>query len=231
MSRREDIGRFYNLMGQLERQLGGKRMLNQCNGRMNWPQRGVYFFFEEGELRENGEPRVTRVGTHALKTASKTTLWHRLSTHQGTIGGSRPGGGNHRGSVFRLHVGTAIIERDGLSSETWSVGSSAKRPITDMEYPVEKLVSQHIGRMPFLWVGVDDAPGPESMRGYIERNAIGLLSNYGKSERVDSQSSGWLGNFAKNDKIRLSGLWNVNHVEESYGREFLSELERYVEGM
>ena len=26
--------------------------------------------------------------------------------------------------------------------------------------------------MPFLWIAVDDEPGAESLRGYIERNAI-----------------------------------------------------------
>ena len=32
--------------------------------------------------------------------------------------------------------------------------------------------------MPFLWLEVPDPPGPDSLRGYIERNAIVLLSNY-----------------------------------------------------
>jgi hypothetical protein len=31
-----------------------------------------------------------------------------------------------------------------------------------------------------LWLSVDDEPGPQSLRGCIERNAIALLSNYGK---------------------------------------------------
>jgi hypothetical protein len=224
MSRREDLDRFYELMKQLEKRLGGKRMLADCNGKMNWPERGVYFFFEEGEYRENGEPRVVRVGTHALKAGSRSKLWNRLSQHRGT----NSGGGNHRGSVFRLHVGTALIERDGLHSATWSKGSSAKKDITTQEDPIEKLVSQHIGQMPFIWLDVGDETGPESMRGYIERNAIGLLSNYGKTDGIDVPSPSWLGNHAWRDKVKMSGIWNVNHVDEGYDPAFLGVLERYV---
>jgi hypothetical protein len=49
---------------------------------------------------------IVRVGTHALETGSQTTLWKRLSQHRGQ---ARSGSGNHRGSIFRLIVGTALI--------------------------------------------------------------------------------------------------------------------------
>jgi hypothetical protein len=48
MSREQDIIRFYALLGHLEAEVGGKRLLRDCHGRMNWPRRGVYFFFEDG---------------------------------------------------------------------------------------------------------------------------------------------------------------------------------------
>ncbi|HTV26286.1 MAG TPA: hypothetical protein VMF32_00715 [Xanthobacteraceae bacterium] len=104
MSRYDDLLRFYDLLARLEEKIGGARVLSDCSGRMNWPQRGVYFFFEPGELRSdtgNG-PRVVRVGTHALTDTSRTTLWKRLSQHRGT---GNAGGGNHRGSIFRLLIG------------------------------------------------------------------------------------------------------------------------------
>lgn len=234
MSDWEDLDRFYAIMRRLEEKLGGKRELSSCNGRMNWPERGIYFFFENGERRENGSPRVVRVGTHALKKGSGTTLWNRLSQHQGTRGGRHPGGGNHRGSIFRLHVGTALIEREGLASQTWSKGNTAKGEIREQEYPIEKLVSEHIGQMPFLWLGIDDLPGPYSIRGYIERNSIGLLSNYSKKIQIDKYSNTWLGNHTTGrnaDKIHGSGLWNVKHVGDGYDPEFLDVLEKYVEWM
>ena len=230
-SRQQDIDRFYEFLHQLEDVLGGKRKLSFCNGRMIWPERGVYFFFEDGETRENGEPRVVRIGTHALSLKSRTKLWSRLSQHQGTLSGRYPGGGNHRGSIFRLHVGTAIITRDGLDVPTWSKGSSASVQIRAAEYPTENKVSAHINQMPFLWLNINDEPGPSSVRGCIERNAIALLSNYAKKPKIDPPSMNWLGNLAWRDKIREAGLWNVNHVDEEYNSSFLDILKMNVAEM
>jgi len=237
MERREHLDRFYELLGEFEGGLGGRRMLGECHGRMGWPRRGVYFFFEPGEFREDGKtPRVVRVGTHGLKEGSKSTLWGRLRQHRGSIGGGLAGGGNHRGSVFRLHVGTAILRRESQEAQypTWGVGSSASRAERAHEYPIEKLVSEHIRSMPFLWLDVDDEPGPYSMRGYIERNAIGLLSNYSTIDTpkaLDPPSTDWLGHHCQNEKVRGSGLWNSNHTNEGYESDFLITLEGHIKLM
>ena len=81
--RRRDLDRLYGLLAELRERLGGYKYLRDCNGRMSWPKRGVYFIFEDGELREDGHtPRVVRVGTHAVSAGSRTTLWNRLSQHR-----------------------------------------------------------------------------------------------------------------------------------------------------
>ena len=195
-------------MDNLENRVGERRLLRFSDGKRNWPQRGVYFFFEPGEFRENKKtPRVVRVGTHALKADSKTTLWNRLRQHRGTKKGSMKNGGNHRGSIFRLHVGTAILRRDQIGDEypTWGIGQSAPRETRVGEYSIEVLVSEHIRSMPFLWLNVDDSSGPSSLRGYIERNSIGLLSNFMR-EPIDPPSPSWLGKYCQNENIQLSGL-------------------------
>ena len=112
--RLRDVQRFYTILDDLEHLLGGKRTLAGTHAGMGWPRRGVYFFFEPGECRTTSGtgPRVTRVGTHALNVGGKRTLWGRLRLHRGTIGGTNPYGGNHRLSVFRHHVGTALAHRD-----------------------------------------------------------------------------------------------------------------------
>lgn len=56
------------------------------------------------------------------------------------------------------------------------------------EFDLECRVSRYIGTMPFLWLGVDDPAGPESMCGIIERNSIALLSNY-PGDMVDLPSA------------------------------------------
>lgn len=221
-----DLNWFYSLLNELAKSTKEARFLSHCSGRMAWPVRGVYFFQEPGEARtEMGAgPRIVRVGAHALKDGARTTLWNRLSQHKGP---TKSGSGNHRGSIFRLIVGTALMKRDGYNSQTWGQGSSAPKHIRITEEHLEKLVSKTIGAMPFLWLAIEDTAGPDSLRGYIERNAIALLSNYNKPA-IDPPSVTWLGEMCSREKVRKSGLWNQNHVDENYDPAFLDVLESLV---
>lgn len=196
---------------------------------MKWPQRGVYFFSEPGEERREsgGGLRVVRVGTHALKERSATVLWHRLSQHRGS---STTGSGNHRGSIFRLIVGQALIAQRGYDYSMWGTGSNAQKDVRMTEVPLEREVTGVIGAMPFLWLDIGDEAGPRSLRGYIERNSIALLSNMAK-EPLDAPSSAWLGHHCDRARVRGSGLWNNNHVEEVYDPGFLDVVERLVDEM
>jgi hypothetical protein len=224
--RREALDEVYAGIEDLRRQLGGARRLAESTARSGWPDHGVYLFFEPGECREDGAtPRVTRVGTHALTATSRTRLWNRLAQHRGSVGGSNPGGGNHRGSVFRLHVGTALIARDGWPEavDSWGRGSSASREFRDLEVQLEQAVSRHIGQMPVLWLDVPD----REARGALERGLIALLSNAGRKP-VDPPSARWLGRFADRDAIRRSGLWNVNHVDEEPSEAVIRHLHEHL---
>jgi len=222
----EHLRRFYSVIDDLERKIGGARTLARSSGRLRWPKRGVYFFRELGENRTNtgSGPRIVRVGTHALKLGSRTKLWTRLSQHQGQV---RTGGGNHRGSIFRLIVGTALIAQRGYHFPTWGTGNTAAPDIRARETPMEGEVSHVIGGMPFLWLAVEDEPRADSARGDIERNAIALLSNYNKPS-LDPSSPEWLGHYCDRDRVRKSGVWNSNHVDESYDPAFLDRLEHLV---
>jgi hypothetical protein len=227
--RREHLVRFYSILGNLERKIGGARKLADCSGQMLWPRRGVYFFREQGEDRsDTGDgPRVVRVGTHALKAGSSSKLWGRLSQHRGP---AKTGGGNHRGSIFRLIVGAALINRERLDFPTWGAGHTAKKDVASRELALERQVSQVIGNMWLLWLAIEDAAGPESRRGYVERNSIALLSNYNKPS-LDPPSQGWLGHHSDRERVRKSGLWNQNHVEEAYDPAFLDTLDKLVSGV
>ncbi|MGR3914020.1 MAG: hypothetical protein OD918_05765 [Gammaproteobacteria bacterium] len=218
--RQRDLTRFYAILDDLAVTIGGARLAG-CDGRMAWPERGVYFFRECGENRTDSGAgaRIVRVGTHAIKDRARSTLWGRLYQHRGTRTG-----GNHRGSIFRALVGVAIIKRERISCPTWKSGNSAPADTRAKERPLEKLVSGVIGGMSVLWLAVTDAPSPQSRRGSIERNAIALLSNYRKPP-LDAPSRRWLGWDCDREKVRGSGLWNQNHVDEEYDPEFLNEME------
>jgi hypothetical protein len=227
MSRRDDLDEFYRLLGELRQRVGGYRLLHDCHGKSGWPERGIYFFFEDGEFREDGvTPRVVRVGTHAISKDSKTKLWTRLRTHRG----SRKGGGNHRSSIFRLRVGEALQQRTEAAKdirESWSQRRKAPKHVRLAEVSLELDVSEHICRMPFLWMAVDDAPSIQSKRAELERNSIAILSNFRKSP-LDPPSSKWLGSCSPEQTIRDSGLWNTDYVDGQYNPVFLSTFCHFI---
>ena len=223
---RRHVDRFYALLWKLRDGLGGGRTLCDCSGKMTWPRRGVYYFFEPGEFRheQREQLRVVRIGTHAVGKGSRTTLWNRLRAHRG----STDGRGNHRGSVFRQHVGNALLARsqDATSMPSWGLRRSAPRGVRDQETTLERKVSEYIGKMPFLSLAVDDEPGTTSVRAYLERNSIGLLTS--ETPLIDPPSAEWLGNHSVEPLIRRSGLWNLNHVGALYDPAFLDVLDDYV---
>lgn len=226
--RKLDLIRFYEILERIERRIGGRPTLADCDSRTNLPERGVYFFMESGENRsDTGEgSRIVRVGTHGLKLDSKATLWNRLSQHKGS---ASSGGGNHRGSIFRLLIGSTLPGALAEGSR-WGQGSTAAGEIRRFEEPNEREVSRIIRAMPFVWLSVDDAAHPESARGVIERNSIALLSNYGK-QPIDAPSAHWRGLKNDREKVRVSGLWNNRHVEEAYDPAFLDQMSALAERM
>ena len=238
MSRLEDTKRLYALLDQLESASGAKPHLCDLGASSRWPRRGVYFFFEPGENRSgSGDgPRLVRIGTHALGRGARSTLHQRLRQHAGRSDGN---GGNHRGSIFRLLVGEALIARgDCGACPSWGVkgdvGKAAaalaanRHDLASLERPVETAVSAWLSYIPFLWLPVDDEPGPKSLRGYIERNTIALTSRYA-GDTIDPPSATWLGHFSGRSRVRLSGLWNQRHVEDAYDPAFLDVLQALIE--
>lgn len=231
-TRCENLQRFYDLLTGLETRVREPTVLANPDALKDLPERGVYFFFEAEEIRrESGcGPRVVRVGTHALITGGRQTLRNRLATHRGTL---KNGGGNHRGSVFRKIIGEAILRRGdwrGAVTETWGKDQSASREVRQAELLLEQAVSRYIRQMPFLCLPILDPPGPVTLRRYIERNSIALLSNYfhPEGEWIDPPSAGWLGRSHGNERISRSGLWNSNHVDERYDPGFLEVMRRLV---
>jgi hypothetical protein len=134
-----------------------------------------------------------------------------------------------------LLIGQALLARGDLPPcKSWGVrGDIAKTAgalgmertaIAAAEAPIEKAVRSYLSAMPCLWIGIDDEPGPGSLRGVIERSAIALLSNFGR-EPLDPASPSWLGRFSDREPVTGSGLWNQRHVEEAHDSAFLNVFE------
>lgn len=134
------------------------------------PERGVYFFLDPTSSNEQDQWRICRVGTHAVSLGSKSTLRARLRAHLGT----RSGSGSHRGSIFRLHVGNALLRRDQRDIATRGIGSVAppalrtSEVLREAEARHEQQVSNYIGQLPVMWLAVSDEASPASERSIIE---------------------------------------------------------------
>ncbi len=225
--RLSDLNTFYKLLSKLGDGLGGVQSFKDFKPGPLFPKKGVYFFFEDSETRYNLELdlRVVRVGTHAVSSNSKSTLWQRLRSHRGTADGN----GSHRSSIMRLYVGASLIERSHgmISVPTWGLGQSADNITRETEAELEKEVSAYIGNMKILWLSINDENSAMSDRAYIERNSIALLA--GRNGPLDLPSKNWLGNFCPNMSVRTSGLWNVDFVDNFYDEKFLEVFSQFVD--
>ena len=81
----------------------------------------------------------------------------------------------------------------------------------DFDQQVESRVTQVLRAMSVAWVLT-------SHPALIERHLIGLLSS------GDSPSTAWLGSWHSHDKIRRSGLWNIEHVGGNYDSDTIGLL-------
>lgn len=218
---------FYCLLGELGSRSSQGRSLGEALQSRDVPKEGVYFFFEPGEFRPGSgkQLRVVRIGTHGVSASARSTLRGRLRNHAGT----RAGGGNHRGSIFRLHVGHALLQRDGRSSSSWARGSSVPTDVRgdlsalDAEAKLEQQVSAYIRAMPVMWVRVPGASTASNQRAYLEANAIALLSN--GMAPIEPASTSWLGLHSPKEMIRRSSLWNLRGVNGSCDAGFLKQFE------
>ena len=170
------------------------------------PQDGIYFFYEKGEVcSHTGKPRIVRVGTH-----EKASLRKRLKQHYSL---------NREGSVFRKHLGTALLKKKGLPDDEiteWRKGRRSLRwsDFKDTEDEVNRLLRS---KFFFKVVAVKDV----KERKMLEKKLIASLSACSECRPSD----GWLGRLAWSEKVRRSGLWNSNHVD-SENRMDINDLER-----
>lgn len=211
INREQHIAIFYDLLKKVIEKFPLQTLNNL--GSVELPSQGVYFFFEEGETRNNKtDSRVVRIGTHAAVANSKASLYDRLYNHKGYKDLS----GNHRGSVFRKLIGLSLTNRDKLDYKYWGDKSKKKDSIVKLsEKPLEMIVSQYLNKMPFTVLEVNGPSSKTNARALIEENSIALLSNFNKTP-IDFHSPEWLGIYSKVDKVISSGLWNSDYVDQNY---------------
>ena len=205
------LGKLYAMIDHARQQGGTFRLANLADQKL--PARGVYIFLDPAEPNFMGDaPRIVRIGTHAVSRGSKSSMRNRLRNHLGTSSGS----GNHRGSIFRLHVGRAMLEADGGGEQlsSWGLGQTASAEIRASEDEHERRVSEYLGRLRVFIVPINDEPSKDSMRAHVESQLIALCSD--GLQTIDKPSPKWLGRRSPMERIVHSGLWNLRDVGSRY---------------
>lgn len=162
------------------------------------PSSGIYFFFERGETGSLGGvqvERIVRVGTHL----QDGNFPKRIRQHYGLV---RSLGGNKNGSVFRRHVGGALLVKTSPHDrriDEWMKQGGASYP--EIEQSVSQTLRERFSFSCFAVPRKDD-------RLLLERGLIALLAQH----PIALPSSTWLGRCAISPLIRSTGLWNTQGV-------------------
>ncbi|KYK26013.1 hypothetical protein AYK26_01035 [Euryarchaeota archaeon SM23-78] len=178
------------------------------------PINGIYVLFEKGELA-HGTDRIVRIGTHT----GNDQLRSRLKQHFINENKDR--------SIFRKNIGRAILTKNkDAFLKQWELDLTPKEArekyskLIDFkkQKEVEKKVTKYIQNdFSFVVFRVDD----KNKRLALESKIISTLSLCNQCK----PSKNWLGLFSPKEKIRESGLWNVNELyKEPLNHKDIKEL-------
>lgn len=166
------------------------------------PSDGVYFMFESGEEGHEGQ-RIVRIGSHT----GKGNLASRLREHVRL---------NKDRSIFRKHVGRALLQRDNDPYlAIWNLDLTARKAREEYGHRIDKTkqasiegsVSAYIeGNFTVSILAASDSDA--ACR--LEERCIGTVSSCPHC----APSAAWLGRHA-DPRIAQSGLWQIMHL---YGK-------------
>lgn len=173
--------------------------LNFAAQRWRLPENGIYLFFERGELTglaDVATDRIVRVGTH-----------DRPGRFRGHIrqhfGNTNDLGGDKNSSVFRKHVGGALLRKENPSDPR--LASWLKQGGTS--YPeVEEMVS-HALRLTFSFACFSVESAVE--RRELEKALIGLLAQRPLGSSVDDVELGGGYYFPIGDDVTQVGQGSI----------------------
>jgi len=185
------------------------------------PHNAIYFFYEKGENWGHcgNKPRIVRVGTHRQGNFKSRISEHFLLDEAKMRFDMRSPKPSDR-SIFRKNIGRALLNKHGdgyLKIWNEDFTSRDKREssghIRDM--PKEKNIETEITRLireqfSFRFIMIDDQKQRIGSKG-LESSLIATVANC----TFCKASAGWLGNYSPIRKIMQSGLWQVQHLNDS----------------
>lgn len=167
------------------------------------PRDGIYVVFEKGETAHNTD-RIVRIGTHTGVGQLRSRLHQHFSQE------------NKDRSIFRKNIGRALLRQnhddflaDWEIDLTPRVAREAHGKRIDLKYQqkVEAQVTTYMHEF-FSFVVV---PVPDKVtRLELESKIIATVAQCPDCKAT----TGWLGHHSSVEKIRQSGLWQVNELEK-----------------
>jgi hypothetical protein len=165
------------------------------------PKNGIYIIFENGE-KYNAFDRIVRVGTHT----GNNQLLSRLNQHFVKENKNR--------SIFRKNIGRCFLNKEKPSylllwelDITSRVDKEKNINLLDLafEKELEKKITEYVqSNLSFCVLPFDT----KEERLFWESKIASTLAKVGEIK----PSGNWLGNHSTKDKIKRSGLWQVNEL-------------------
>ena len=185
------------------------------------PKNGIYIIFDKGEYFEKMN-RIVSVGTHTGENQLRSRLIQHFVKE------------NKNRSIFRKNIGRCILNIENESYlDSWELDITPKKGREDklkkinneLEKILENRISKYIqNNLSFCVFEVNT----KEDRLFWESKIISTLSNAAQSGKI-KPSENWLGNKSPKDKIRASGLWQVNELyKESLTNTEFDKLSTFV---
>lgn len=182
------------------------------------PRNGIYFFYEQGEIWGHGgnKPRIVRIGTHRDGNFRSRIAEHYLLSESKMKFDKDKAKPSDR-SIFRKNVGRALLNRQGDNYlQIWEIDYVYRKKrelfghLRDIkkEKKIESEITE-ILRSNFFFRFIELNRQKERMgKSGLESHLIGTIAHC----RLCRPSKDWLGNHSPKRKIRMSGLWLVQHL-------------------
>jgi hypothetical protein len=182
------------------------------------PRNGIYFFYEDGEIWGHGgnKPRIVRVGTHRDGNFRSRIAEHYLLSESKMKFDEDKAKPSDR-SIFRKNIGRALLNRRGDSYlSIWEIDYMYRkkralfRHLRDIkrEKKVESEITEILrNNFSFRYIKIERQKERMGKSG-LESRLVGTIARC----RLCEPSKNWLGNHSPKEKIRMSGLWLVQHL-------------------
>ncbi len=199
------------------------------------PLRGIYFFYEEGEIWGHGNEklRIVRIGTHRGNNFRNRISEHFLiNERKMDFDKNKPKPADR--SIFRKNLGRALLNRNNDPYlKIWEIDflprDNRDKYKDSRDIEKEKSIEEQItkilrDRFFFRFIIIENDDERIGSKG-LESRLIATVSGCKNCKG----SKDWLGNYSPKKQIRTSGLWLTQHLNaEEISSEDMTIIEKLI---